>query len=76
MVWNIGKKQLTHQGYSLGILIDSGNFGHILDLVETHWNISWGSEEHSVEVSAKHSPSYELADGLKYWKKAINTQRL
>ena len=76
MVWNIGKKQLRHKGYSLGVLIDSGNFGHILDLVETHSNISWGSEEHSVEVSAKHSPSYELADGLKYRQKAIKTPRL
>ena len=30
-----------------------------LDLVETHSNITSGSEEHSVEVSARHYHSYE-----------------
>ena len=47
------KNQLRHQGYSLGVLINFGNFGQTLDLLETHSNISWGSEECSVEVSAK-----------------------
>ena len=48
MISNIGKNQFKHQGYN-----------HILDLVETHSNITSSSEEHSVEVSARHYPSYE-----------------
>ena len=76
MISNIGKNQFRHQGYSLGVLIDFGNFSHILDLVETHSNITLGSEENSVEVSVKHSPSYELADDFKYRQKSIQTPRL
>ena len=75
MISNIAKNKFRHQGYSLGFLIDFGNFSHILDLVETHSNITWGSEKHSVEVSAKHSPSYELADDFKYRQKANTTPR-
>ena len=45
------KNQLRYQGYSLGVLINFGNFGQRLDLLETHSNISWGSEECSVEAS-------------------------
>ena len=59
MISNIGRNQLKHQGYSLSVFTDFGSFNHILDLVETHSNITSGSEEHSVEVSARHYPSYE-----------------
>ena len=59
MISSIGENQFRHQGHSLGVLIDFGNFSHSLDLVETHSNITSGSEEHSVEVSARHYPSYE-----------------
>ena len=52
------KNQLRYQGYSLGVLINFGNFGQSLDLLETHSNISWGSEQCSVEVSAKHFASH------------------
>ena len=48
------KTQWKHQGYSLGVLI---NFGEISDLLKTDWNISWGSEECSVEVSATYFAS-------------------
>ena len=68
------KNQFRHQGYSLGVLIDFGNFSHILDLVENHLNITWGSEEHSVEVSAKHSPSYELADDFKFSRQKLQVR--
>ena len=71
MISNIGKNQFRHQGYSLGVLNDFSNFSHSLDLVETHSNITWVSDEHSVEVSAKHSSSYEYADDLKYRQKSI-----
>ena len=47
------KNQLRHQGYNFGVLISFGNFGKILDLVETHSNISWGSETTPAEVSGK-----------------------
>ena len=52
MISNIGKNQFRHQGqgYNVRVFIDFGYFNHILDLVETHSNIIWGSEEHSVEV--------------------------
>ena len=59
MISNIDKNQLRHQGYSLGVLIDFGNFNHSLDLVETHSNIPWGSEELSLEIFAIHFSSYE-----------------
>ena len=55
MISNIDKNQLRHQGYSFGVLIDFGNFNHISDLVETHSNITWVIDEHSVEVSGRHS---------------------
>ena len=69
MISNIDKNQFRHQGYSLGVLIDFGNFNHSLDLVETHSNITTGSEERLVEVLARHSSSYEKADDLKYLQK-------
>ena len=59
MISSIGENQFRHQGYSLGVLIDFGNFSHSLDLVKTHSNITWVSDEHSVGVSGKHSSSYE-----------------
>ena len=46
MISNIDKNQLRHKAYSLGVLIDFGNFNHSLDFVETHANITWGSEQH------------------------------
>ena len=46
MISNIDKNQFRHEGYSLGVFIDFGNLNHILDFIETHSNISWGSEEH------------------------------
>ena len=53
MFWNLGEKsmknQWKHLGYRLGVFI---NFGKILDLLKTHSNISMGSEECSVQVSA------------------------
>ena len=52
------KNHLRHRGYSLGVLINFRNFGQRLDLLETHSNVSWGSEKHSVEVSAKDFTSY------------------
>ena len=52
------KNQLRHQGYSLGVLIDFGNCGQRLDLLENHSNISWGSDKNSVEVLAKDFASY------------------
>ena len=58
IISNIGRNQLRHQGYSLSVFIDFRSFNHILDLVENHSNITWGSEEHSVEVSARHSSKY------------------
>ena len=59
MISIIDKNQFRHQGYSLGDFIDLGNFSHILHSIETHSNITRGSEEHSVEVSARDCPSYE-----------------
>ena len=55
MISNIGKNQFRHKGYRLGVLIDFSNFSDSLDLVETHSNITWVSEEHSVEVSTRDS---------------------
>ena len=48
------KNQRKHQGYSLGVFI---NLGEILDLLKTHSNISWGSEECSVEVAVTYFAS-------------------
>ena len=59
MISNIDKNQFKHQGYSLSDFTDFGSFNHILDLVETHSNITSGSDEHSVEVLARHSCLYE-----------------
>ena len=59
MISNIGKNQFRHQGYSLRVFIEFGNFRHGLDLVETRSNITWGSEEHSTEVSGRHCLSYD-----------------
>ena len=47
-----------------------------MDLAETHSNMIWSSEEHSVEVLAKDSPSCKIPDCVKYRRKAINTPRL
>ena len=52
------KNQLRHEGYSLGVLINFGNFFQSFDFLETHSNISWGSEECSEEVSAIDFASY------------------
>ena len=59
MISNISKNQFRHQGYSLRVLNDFGKFSHSFDLVETHSNITLGSQEHSVEVLVRHSPSFE-----------------
>ena len=59
MISNICKNQFRHQGHNLGVLIDFDNFSHSLDLVETHSNITWVSDEHSEEVLARHFSSYE-----------------
>ena len=68
------KNQWKHQGYSLGVLI---NFGEISDLLKTHSNISWSSEECSVEVSATYFASDYLGDVLKYrWKINQNTKAI
>ena len=45
MYQNIGKKSMKTA--RLGVLF---NFGEILDLLKTDSNISWGSEECSVNV--------------------------
>ena len=55
MISNIFKIKLRHQDDSLCVLSDFGNFSHSLDLGETHSNITWASEEHSLEVFARHS---------------------
>ena len=34
------------------------NFGQIFDFAETHPNVSWGSEEHTVKILAKDIASY------------------
>ena len=70
MISNIGKNQFRHEGYSLSVFIDFCSFNLILDLVENHSNITWGGEEQSVQVSARHSFSYE------YRRKTIQTSRL
>ena len=48
------KNQEKHQDYSLGVLI---NFREISGLLKTDSNISWGSEECSVEVFATYFAS-------------------
>ena len=59
----MGEKSTRHQGYSLAVFI---NFEEILDLLKIHSNICCGSDECSVEVSAKYFASDYLGDVLKY----------
>ena len=68
------KNQWKHQGHRLGVLI---KFGLISDFLKTHSNISWGSEECSVEVLATYFASDYLGDVFKYrWKINENTKAI
>ena len=71
MFWNISE---THQGYSVVVLI---TFDEISDSLKNDSNISYGSEECSIDVSETYFASDYLSHVLKYlWKINENSKAI